>query len=114
QKNEVEQLKRENKIISKRLQVKETIDRYGLIVSQLEKIIIHPTNRKKSFTEKLDQVFIHPFWGYVIFFGLLLLIFQAVFAWSGPFMDFIDESFAWLTGTVSNLLPAGPVNGLLT
>ncbi len=111
---EIEQFRQQEKIISKRLQVKETIDRYGLIESQLDKIVLRTPNNRKSFTEKLDHLLIHPFWGYIIFSALLLLMFQAVFAWSGPFMDFIDESFAWLTGTVSALLPPGPINGLLT
>lgn len=111
---EIEQFRQQEKIISKRLQVKETIDRYGLIESQFDKIVLRTPNNRKSFTEKLDHLLIHPFWGYIIFSALLLLMFQAVFAWSGPFMDFIDESFAWLTGTVSALLPPGPINGLLT
>lgn len=114
QQSEIEKFKQENKIISKRLQVKETIDRYGLINKELEKIVKRSANKKVSVTEKLDNILIHPVFGYVIFFGLLLLIFQAVFAWSGPFMDFIDESFAWLTGTVAENLPEGPINGLFT
>lgn len=114
QQSEIEKFKQENKIISKRLQVKETIDRYEIINNQLEKIVTRSADKKTSFTEKLDNLLIHPLFGYVIFFGLLLLIFQAVFAWSGPFMDFIDESFAWLSGTVAKSLPEGPINGLLT
>lgn len=114
QQSEIEKLKQDNKIIFKRLQVKETIDRYEFINKQLEKIITKSTEKKTSFTEKLDHILIHPIFGYVIFFGLLMLIFQAVFAWSGPFMDFIDESFAWLTGTIAGSLPEGPINGLLT
>lgn len=112
--SEIEKLKLDNKIISKRLQVKETIDRHEIIKNQLEKIVTKSDEKKTSFTEKLDQILIHPIFGYVIFFGLLILIFQAIFAWSGPFMDFIDESFAWLTGSVAQTLPEGPINGLLT
>lgn len=112
--SEIEKLKHNNKIISKRLQVKETIARHETIKNQLEKIVTKSSEKKTSFTEKLDQILIHPIFGYLIFFGLLMLIFQAVFAWSGPFMDFIDESFAWITGSVAETLPEGPINGLLT
>lgn len=112
--SETEKFKQDNKIISKRLQVKETIDRHEIIKNQLEKIVTKSSVKKTSFTDKLDQILIHPIFGYVVFFGLLMLIFQAVFAWSGPFMDFIDESFAWLTSTVAEKLPEGPINGLLT
>src|SRR5690606_4027665 len=111
---EIEKFRQDNKIIFKRLQVKETIDRYAKIDEHLKSIVSKPVDKKVSITEKLDNILIHPILGYIIFFGLLLLIFQAVFAWSGPFMDFIDESFAWLTGTVAGNLPEGPINGLLT
>lgn len=114
QKIEIENLKQGNKVISKRLQVKETLDRFRLIDAHLAEIIHQPIQKKLSFTDKLDKVLIHPVLGYLIFFGFLLLIFQAVFSWSGPFMDFIDESFAWLSGMIAQKIPEGPINGLLT
>src|SRR5690606_15056549 len=114
QKSEIENLKSEFKIIPKRLQVKEILSRYETIDELLNQTVVHTKAEKSSFTEKSDQILIHPFWGYIIFFGLLLLIFQAIFAWSGPFMDWIDQGFAWLSQTVGNWLPAGPVNGLIT
>lgn len=110
----LKKIKSEHKIISRRLQVKETIDRYATVDTILEGVLVRKERKSFSLTEKLDKIFIHPVLGYLIFFGLLLLIFQAVFAWSGPFMDFIDEGFAWLSGSVSGALPKGPVNGLIT
>lgn len=114
QKSEIEKLKSEHKIVSRRLQVKEILSRYETIDEILNQTVTHTKSEKTSFTEKLDKILIHPFWGYIIFFGLLLLIFQAIFTWSVPFMDFIDESFAWLSQTVGSTLPEGPVNGLIT
>ena len=114
QKLELDGLKSENKIISKRLQVKEILNRYETINEILEKTIAKTTKKTSSFSEKIDQILIHPILGYLLFFGLLLLIFQAIFAWSGPFMDGIDEGFAWLSQTVANWLPEGPVSGLIT
>ena len=114
QKLEIEGVKSENKIISKRLQVKEILKRYETIDEILENTVSKSTKKSSSLTEKIDQILIHPVLGYIIFFGLLLLIFQAIFAWSGPFMDGIDESFAWLSQTVANWLPEGPVSGLIT
>lgn len=114
QKLELDGLKSENKIISKRLQVKEILNRYETIDEILEKTIAKTTKKTSSFSEKIDQILIHPILGYLLFFGLLLLIFQAIFAWSGPFMDGIDEGFAWLSQTVANGLPEGPVSGLIT
>ena len=107
-------IKSEHKIISRRLQVKETLNRHEAIAEILENVVTRKEKKKASLTEKLDEIFIHPILGYIVFFGLLLLIFQAVFAWSAPFMDFIDEKFAWLSASLGNALPAGPINGLIT
>ncbi|MBA5629334.1 ferrous iron transport protein B [Moheibacter lacus] len=114
QKLELDGLKSENKIISKRLQVKEILNRYETIDEILDQTIAKTTKKTSSFSEKIDQILIHPILGYLLFFGLLLLIFQAIFAWSGPFMDGIDEGFAWLSQKVANWLPEGPVSGLIT
>lgn len=114
EKSALENIKSEHKIIPKRLQVKEILRRYEFIDEILENTLSQNTKTQSSFTEKWDKILIHPVLGYFIFFGLLLLIFQAIFAWSGPFMDGIDEGFAWLSQTVAAQLPEGPVNGLIT
>lgn len=112
--DKINELRTNSKLIYRRLQVKETVNRYATIDEALAQITTHKPKIQKSFTEKLDQILIHPILGYVIFFGLLLLIFQAIFAWSGPFMDFIEEMFAQGVSITSNVLPEGPLNSLLT
>ena len=69
----------------------------------------HPT-----WSQKLDRILLHPIWGYAIFGFILLLIFQAIFAWATPLQDAIDEGVAWLNGTLKQTLPAGPLTDLLT
>ncbi len=114
EKTTIENLKSEHKIIPKRLQVKEILNRYEIIDEILENTVSQKTKTQSSYTENWDKILIHPVLGYFIFFGLLMLIFQAIFAWSGPFMDGIDGGFAWLSQTVAAQLPEGPVNGLIT
>ncbi|MCB9231638.1 MAG: ferrous iron transport protein B [Bacteroidia bacterium] len=46
------------------------------------------------FSARLDNVLLHGAWGYLGFVLLLLLIFQAVFAWAKYPMDWIDAGFA--------------------
>jgi ferrous iron transport protein B len=50
----------------------------------------------------------------VIFFGLLFLIFQSVFAWATVPMDFIDGSFASLSSYLSSVLPKGVLSSLIS
>src|SRR5690606_36500678 len=110
--NKLTEIKQEYKIIPKRLQVRETVSRYEKIKEILEHAYTKKEKKPRSKTETLDWFLIHPFLGYLVFLGLLLLIFQAVFAWSGPFMDGIDSAFAWMNKNVGSALPEGPLSSL--
>ena len=66
-----------------------------------------------TWSDRIDRVLTHPIAGPAIFFAILTVVFQAVFAWAVPFMDFIDGGFAAFGGALSRALPAGPVESLL-
>lgn len=97
----------------KRLQQRETIKRYQFINNVLKKGKTIDSTQAKDLRSKLDRVLTHKVWGYVIFFLILLLIFQAIYDWSGVPMDFIDESFASLSEWVKATLPPGAFTNLL-
>ncbi len=97
----------------KRLQQKETIARYQFINGVLKETLIIDTANAKDLRSKLDRVLTHKVWGYVIFFGILLLIFQAIFDWSSYPMDFIDSSFASLSEWLKRSMPPGDFTNLL-
>lgn len=98
----------------KRLQQKETIKRYQFINDTL-KIgqKIDPT-KATDFRARLDRVLTHKIFGYLIFFGILLLIFQFLFDWSSIPMDFIDETFANLSSYAKTNLPTGKFTDLVS
>ena len=98
----------------KRLQQKETIKRYQFINDTLKVGQKIDTSKATDFRAKLDAVLTHKVFGYVIFFGILLLIFQLLFDWSSIPMDFIDESFANLSSYAKQNLPAGELTNLIT
>ena len=93
-------------------QLEETKIRYRIITSIVEKAVIKTPDVKKE--SGIDKVLLHPVFGYLIFGGILLIIFQAIFAWASVPMDLIDGFFAELAGSVSDLLPAGPLSSLIT
>ncbi len=70
------------------------------------------TNETRS--NKVDKILTHPFWGYFIFSLILLVIFQFIFSFASVPMDFIEEQFGNLSIWMSELLPAGIFNDLLT
>ncbi len=105
--------KTESKSTLKRLQQKETIARYKFINEALKETMVIDTANAKDLRSRMDRILTHKFWGYVIFFGILLLIFQAIFDWSSYPMDFIDSSFASLSEWLKNTLPAGDFTNLI-
>lgn len=93
----------------------ETILRYSFIQDLLDRVTLKAeTDSWKKYNSKLDQVLTHKVWGYGIFFMVLFLIFQAIFAWATVPMDWIDGLFASLSNYLSGVLPAGPLTSLLT
>ncbi|MEY8861254.1 ferrous iron transport protein B [Tenacibaculum singaporense] len=98
----------------KKYQHKETIYRYQQINAVLNKTYKVDASKATDVRSKLDSVFTHKIFGYVIFFGLLLLIFQSIFDWASTPMDFIDGLFANIAEFTKAQLPAGMFTDLLT
>ncbi len=98
----------------KRYQHKETIYRYQEINKILNKAYVIDPSKAKGLRSKLDRVFTHKIWGYLLFSFILLLIFQSIFEWASFPMDFIDETFAQLANFAKSNLPSGVLTDLLT
>jgi ferrous iron transport protein B len=97
----------------KRLQQKETIKRYQFINDVLKEGQQIDTANAEDFRSQLDRVLTHKFWGYVIFFLILSVIFQSIFDWSKIPMDLIDGAFANLSALANEKLPAGVLTNLI-
>ncbi|MBT1685354.1 ferrous iron transport protein B [Dawidia soli] len=113
-KNNVDRIRTAHKFHPGKFQGAETIQRYSFIQDLLNDITLRATDHSwKKHSNQLDRILTHKVWGYLIFLGLLLLIFQAIFAWATVPMDFIDAVFADLSQWVGSALPAGPATSLL-
>ena len=66
------------------------------------------------FSSKLDKILVHPIWGYLIFTGILLLIFQSIFNFASIPMDWIDGVFSDLSHYAQSHLPEGVFTNLLS
>ncbi len=94
-------------------QISETMKRYDSSKDILAKAL----KRKKgvaSFTDKLDTVLTHKILSPIIFFVIMFLVFQAIYAWAEHPMNWIEEGFAFLSETARIYLPAGWFTDLLT
>lgn len=101
-------------LVPKRLQVQEVVRRYQNIDGILSNVISKKPQFKEVLTEKLDKVLVHPILGYVVFIGILLVIFNSVFFLAEYPMNWIDDFFAWLSAFTGEHLPEGPVNSLVS
>lgn len=98
----------------KKYQHKETIYRYQKINEVLKKTYVVDRSKASDLRAKLDRVFTHKIFGYVLFFGVLLLIFQSIFDWATVPMDFIDGLFADASTFIKSQLPEGIFNDLIS
>jgi len=93
----------------------ETIIRYQFIQDLLSKVVLKTADTEwKRFSYRIDKVLTHKVWGYLIFFSILFLIFQSIFAWAQAPMDFIDSTFANLSNLLRDVFPEGPFFDLIT
>ncbi len=97
----------------KRMQQKETVLRYQFINGVLKEAMVVDSSAAKGFRANMDRILTHKFWGYVIFFAILLLIFQAIYDWSSYPMDLIDTAFVYLSDITKEVLPPGAFTNLV-
>ena len=92
----------------------EANERYILIRELIEQIEVEKNQKKESQSNRLDRILVHPIFGYLIFAGILLLIFQFIFAFATYPMDFIDSVFANFSSWLGNILPEGLFSDLVS
>ena len=98
----------------KKYQHKETIYRYQIINEILKKTYSVDKNEATDLRSKLDRILTHRIFGYIIFFGVLLTIFQSIFEWASVPMNLIDGLFASLSDYAKTNLPAGTFTNLIS
>jgi len=90
--------------------------RYACIDAEIPKLHprleAHPPKRKTS--ERVDRVLLHPVFGFVIFVGLMLVMFQALFSWSDPAIRLIEATTSAVAEFVEHHAPAGILRDLVT
>lgn len=67
----------------------------------------------RSWSERIDQVALHGFWGSALFVVALGLLFQAVFAWAEPAINAVDAVGMALATFIEAHMAAGLLRGAL-
>lgn len=96
------------------LQVRETMQRFDNFTPIVQQTLKRQTANANTFSERLDRVLTNRVAGPLIFFVVMLLVFQAIFTWATYPMDLIDGSFAALTSWIKDVFPGGWLTDLVT
>jgi ferrous iron transport protein B len=85
--------------------------RYRWLDEHIAPLLNGPPER--SLTDRVDAVLIHPVFGFVVFLGIMFVVFQSLFAWADPAITLIEDVFGALGGLIASSLPPGILNDLL-
>ncbi len=102
-----------------KVQAEEILQRYSRIGHIMQVSVTQPDPKKRTFiSEKLDDIFLHRVWGYVILLAVLFLVFQSVFWLANYPMTWIENGMASLSNRLTGILPENNwtdlfINGLL-
>lgn len=114
EKSEIEQLVQDKQFESLKLQVNETMERFNKFTPIAKAAMANENPGRASRSLWLDNLLTHRVFGPIIFLGLMLLVFQAIFAWASYPMDWIEGFFGQMAEGVRQVLPAGWVSDLIT
>ncbi len=115
ERQKIEEIKKENGFYDVPTQSQETLGRYALISDIVDRNIKNSSESgKPTLSQRIDRVTTHKVFGYLIFISLLMLIFQAIFAWAEGPMDIIEGALASFSNWVKGALPEGVINDLIT
>ena len=111
---QIEKIEEDNKFNATKTQAEEIMLRYGRIKNVMQRTVVEADPLQKAlFTEKLDNILLHRFWGYAILLTVLFIIFQSIF-WMAQFpMDAIEWSFSKAGGWLGQILPSSWFSDLL-
>jgi ferrous iron transport protein B len=91
----------------------EARSRYGWIREVTTGCIHRPSERRTTWTDRIDHLLTHRIWGTLVFLVLMVLVFQSIFIWAAPLMDLLKAGKDRLADLLRDALPAGPATSLL-
>jgi ferrous iron transport protein B len=92
----------------------EARSRYAWIRAATAGCVTRPAVRPVTWTDRLDSVLTHKFWGTLVFLVLMFIVFQSIFTWARPLMKLIGAGQDAAIASLQGVLQPGPLTSLLT
>ncbi|MEW6160079.1 MAG: ferrous iron transport protein B [Verrucomicrobiota bacterium] len=87
--------------------------RYARIAGIHEAVCTHAANVDATFSDKLDRVLTHRFWGMIIFVAIMALMFQSIFTFAEYPMTWLEDGVAAVGGWIEQIIPPGDLRSLI-
>jgi ferrous iron transport protein B len=87
--------------------------RYARIAAIQAAAMVDESVMTETFTDKLDRIVTHRFWGMLVFVGIMGVMFYTIFAFAQVPMEFLQETVARFGGLVGGMIPPGDLQSLL-
>lgn len=89
--------------------VAEAMLHYRHIDGLIGGIVLKDPNLAPGATESIDRLLLHRGWGLAAFVAMMYVVFQAVYSWAGPVMDFIEAGKVWVQDAIGPALAGTPM-----
>jgi ferrous iron transport protein B len=80
---------------------------------RLLSLCLRTSGKMDTRTAYIDRILLHPVYGIMILLAVLFMLFQAVFAWSTPFIDLVTAGFDGLSSLVIAHTPDGKLQSFI-
>jgi len=88
--------------------------RYAWIDASSPRFLREPAAPRRTRTDRIDRLLLHPALGFAVFLLAMGLVFQSLFSWADPAIGLVEALFGWLKQGALALLPAGLLADFVT
>ena len=84
--------------------------RYEWIARMIRAAVVRPKTGIVTWTDRIDRIATHPFWGLILLLAVFGFIFWATYAISTPLVNLLDEFVhGWLTEILRSAMMSSPL-----
>ena len=83
------------------------------IRSVCSKAVKQKRDHQATFSDRIDRVVTHRFWGLIVFLAVMAILFQSIFTWSAIPTGWVNSGFDLLESALLKTMPPGDLRDLV-
>ncbi len=81
--------------------------RFAWIDARIDRFVRRDEPDTRTWTDRVDDLLLHPILGFALFVALMTVVFQALFVGADPFIGWIEDGVGFVADLVGGWLPEG-------